>query len=285
MLTQEQLAETYRQACEVELQAFKPGNVSIYSAAHDMTVDDFRVSATVSAPALTNPDYTLGEKIYYAVRATRDAVACNTNLGIILLSAPLLQAAMNRKAGQSLRQAVTDVINNTSIADAQWVFQAIALAAPAGLGQSEQQDVNQTAQVTLTEAMTIASERDRIASQYTHFFKDIFDFAIMRYNHGFVWSGHAGWAALTVFCELLACYPDSHIERKYGTQYSDWLKAEMILLCNDIQVAKNPEVLLPKLTQLDKTLKAKKINPGTTADLTVAAVLVVFLEQLITHPA
>jgi triphosphoribosyl-dephospho-CoA synthase len=38
---------------------------------------------------------------------------------------------------------------------------------------------------------------------------------------------------------------------------------------------------MPMLHRLDQTFKAKRINPGTTADLTVATLLVVFLEKLI----
>ena len=63
MISAQDLSQLYKKACEVELQAFKPGNVSIYADGHDMTVDDFRVSAKVSAGPLCNPDYTLGEKI------------------------------------------------------------------------------------------------------------------------------------------------------------------------------------------------------------------------------
>ncbi|MDD1621713.1 MAG: triphosphoribosyl-dephospho-CoA synthase [Methylococcaceae bacterium] len=281
MITPEQLAEVYRQACEIELQAFKPGNVSIYSEGHDMTVEDFRVSAAVSAGPISNPGYSLGENIYYAVKATREAVACNTNLGIILLCAPLLQAATQRLKGQSLRESLQLVLDNTTRKDADWVFKAIALASPGGLGEAEQQDVHQEAEVTLTEAMAIAADRDRIALQYTICFKDIFEFTVLEYNRAFVLSGDCGWAALAVFCEMLARYPDSHIERKYGKQYSEWIEAEMSLLCNDLKTACQPEEVLPILHRIDKIFKAKKINPGTTADITVATVLVVLLEQLI----
>ena len=45
MISPQQLSELYQQACEVELQAFKPGNVSVYADGHDMTVADFRISA------------------------------------------------------------------------------------------------------------------------------------------------------------------------------------------------------------------------------------------------
>jgi triphosphoribosyl-dephospho-CoA synthase len=80
---------------------------------------------------------------------------------------------------------------------------------------------------------------------------------------------------------MLARYPDSHIERKYGKQYSEWIAVEMSLLCRDLKTANQPEEVLPILARIDKTFKAKKINPGTTADITVATVLVVLLEQLI----
>lgn len=281
MIAPEQLAEAYKQACEIELQAFKPGNVSVFSEGHDMTVEHFRISAAVSAPAISNPEYSLGEKIYYAVKATREAVACNTNLGIILLCAPLLQAMMQRTAGQGLREALGNVLENTTRQDADWVFMAIALAAPGGLGESDQQDVHRQADVTLTEAMAIAADRDRIALQYTTGFKDIFDFAVLEYNRAFVLSGDCGWAALAVFCEMLARFPDSHIERKYGKQYSEWVGAEMSLLCEALKTANKLEEVLPMLYGMDDAFKAKKINPGTTADMTVAAVLVVLLEQLI----
>lgn len=275
------LIEAYQRACEIELQAFKPGNVSIYSPAHDMTVEDFIRSAAVSADSVSNPAYSLGEKIYYAVKATREAVGCNTNLGIILLAAPLMQAYWQRQAGQSLRDSLRSVLENTTLQDAEWAFKAISLAAPGGLGKSEQQDVNQAPEVTLLEAMQIASPKDRIALQYTNGFKDIFDFAVLQYNQRFVLSGDCNWSALSVFAELLAKFPDSHIERKFGSQYSQWIAAEMAALCNALNNAKTLDELMPMLSNMDQAFKAKRINPGTTADLTVATLLVVFLEKLI----
>jgi triphosphoribosyl-dephospho-CoA synthase len=278
---QQALIEAYQRACEIELQAFKPGNVSVYSPAHDMTVEDFILSAKVSAEPVSNPDYSLGEKIFYAVKATREAVGCNTNLGIILLAAPLMQAYWQRQIGQSLRESLMVVLANTTLQDAEWAFKAITLAAPGGLGKSEQQDVNQAPEVTLLEAMQIASLKDRIALQYTNGFKDIFDFSVLQYNRAFVLSGESSWSALSVFAELLAKFPDSHIERKFGSQYSEWIAAEMATLCEALNNAGTLDELVPMLHRLDQTFKAKRINPGTTADLTVATLLVVFLEKLI----
>lgn len=280
MIARQLLIDAYLAACESELQAFKPGNVSVFSDGHDMTVADFRTSAEISALPITNPDYSLGEKIYYGVQATREAVACNTNLGIILLCAPLIQAAQCCSRQADLRQSLDMVLKNTTEQDADWVFKAIVLAAPGGLGESEQQDVNQHATVTLTQAMAIAAERDRIALQYTNCFKDIFDFTVLEYNRAFVLSGESGWATLVVYTEMLARYPDSHIERKYGKQYSEWIAEQMVMLSRAIKAAQKLEDVLPMLYRVDEMFKAKKINPGTTADITVATVLVVLLEQL-----
>ena len=227
MIAQQQLAELYRQACEIELQAFKPGNVSIYADGHGMSVSDFRISAEVSAGPLTNPVYSVGEKIFHAVKATRDAVGCNTNLGILLLCAPIIQAASQISFEIPLRQAVAQVLATTTINDAEWVFKAIALAAPGGLGESSEQDVHHSPTVSLVQAMKIAADKDRIALQYASDYKDIFDFAVFRYNAWLSQWRDRSWAAVFVYAELLAQYPDSHIERKHGNKYTDWVAVRM----------------------------------------------------------
>ncbi len=281
MLNQSELMAAYEYACEIELRAFKPGNVSIYAAGHDMTVDDFRISAKQSAEPITNINYSLGERIYYAVKATQEAVACNTNLGIILLCAPLLQAAEHANSIEELRKILADILANTSIADAEWVFRAIALAAPGGLGQSEQQDVAEKPSVTLTQAMRIASDRDRIALQFTTNYKDVFDFLVLRYNSCFNRWGDAEWSAVAVFAAMLAEYPDSHIERKYGDLYTRMVMDKMALVNDKLSKTDKPQQLLAYLGKVDSEFKSAGINPGTTADFTVATVLAVQLEQLL----
>jgi triphosphoribosyl-dephospho-CoA synthase len=84
---------------------------------------------------------------------------------------------------------------------------------------------------------------------------------------------------LSVFAHWLARYPDSHIERKYGKQYSEWIAEQMGWLCEAMQTAASLEEVLPLLYRMDQAFKAKKINPGTTADITVATVLVALLER------
>jgi triphosphoribosyl-dephospho-CoA synthase len=279
MISPAQLSDLYRQACEIELQAFKPGNVSIYAEGHDMTVADFRISAQVSAAPLCKPEYSVGEKIFYAVKATREAVGCNTNLGIILLCAPMIQAVSQIIPGLTLRQALSRVLAATTIADAEWVFKAITLASPGGLGSADQQDVHAKASVTLSEAMKLASSKDRIALQYVSDYKDVFDFAVLRYNLCFdLWGAH-NWAAVAVYTGLLSQFPDSHVERKYGNRYSELVASNMAMLDAELLKSSQPEQLKPSLYRIDQAFKSQGINPGTTADMTVATVLAVFLEK------
>lgn len=280
MSLEKQLRNFYLHACEIELQAFKPGNVSVYSEGHDMTVEDFRISANVSALEITNPVYSLGEKIYYAVKATRNAVGCNTNLGIILLCAPMIQAAYNKQANQTFQDALSALLKNTTVEDADWVFKAICLASPGGLGESDQEDVGQKSSTTLVEAMAIAQDRDRIALQFVTDFSDIFNFALIQYNKAQDLWGDQNWAAVAVYTALLSEYTDSHIERKYGKLYSALVHSLMSLANKELFNNNKPEDIIPLLQSIDQILKFKGINPGTTADLTVATVLAVDLLSL-----
>jgi triphosphoribosyl-dephospho-CoA synthase len=280
-ISQKQLVSAYIEACEVDVQAFKPGNVSVYSDGHDMTVRDFLISADVSAEAICNPDYSLGEKIYYSVQKTQKAVQCNTNLGIILLCAPLIQAAQNFANNVSLRQVLGQILSSTTVNDAEWVFKAITLASPGGLGESNEQDVKNRPEVTLTQAMAIASQKDRIALQYTTNYADIFNFSFLRYNGNFNRFGDKNWAAVAVFASLLSRYPDSHIERKYGNQYTQIVSNKMAAVEAELLSTDDPEQLGPMLHDIDQAFKDKGINPGTSADMTVATVLVVLLQGMV----
>ncbi len=278
MISATQLSRFYQQACDIELHAFKPGNVSIYAEGHDMTIKDFQLSAIASASPISNPSYSLGEKIYYAVKNTREAVGCNTNLGIILLCAPMIQALSKMDNKAIFRDVLANVLQSTTIEDARWVFKAIALASPGGLGNSEQADVHSEPQITLIEAMKIAENKDRIARQYTTNFKDIFDFSILRYNESFKQWGDLNWSAVASYSALLSKYPDSHIERKHGCQYTQQVQQQMLIVHKVLLNTDKPQQYENMLYEIDNQFKHSGINPGTTADLTVATIFV-FLAQ------
>src|SRR5690349_13182051 len=91
--SRDQLRAAYEEACRREIEALKPGNVHVFADGHRMSADQFVTSAEVSSGPLTDPALSVGRRILEAVRATRKAVDTNTNLGIVLLCAPLIRAA------------------------------------------------------------------------------------------------------------------------------------------------------------------------------------------------
>src|ERR1700722_11754922 len=77
-------------ACLFEATAPKPGNVHRGADFDDLNYPALVTSGIVIAPILARTqDRTLGEIIFSAVQATRAAVETNSNLGMILLLAPL----------------------------------------------------------------------------------------------------------------------------------------------------------------------------------------------------
>jgi triphosphoribosyl-dephospho-CoA synthase len=269
--SEQTLARLYIDACTEELQAFKPGNVSVHAAGHDMTATDFVRSAHVSAPALCAAGMRLGERVLAAIRATRNEVGCNTNLGIVLLCAPLLSAAQHRSAGNaSLATAVESVLSALTVRDAALVFEAIRTASPAGLGSTEQHDVERPATAGLREVMASAADRDRIARQYALGFPDVFGLGFELLNEADKRYEDRALRTVALYLGLLARVPDTHVQRKFGTEVAARVQHRAAVAEKALQ--RRHEVS-QMLRAFDAELKDGGINPGTTADLTVATLL------------
>ena len=269
----------FRFACWLDVAAFKPGNVSFASAGHRMHATDFLASAVAAAPALCAPDAAVGTRIEGAVAATWRAVGCNTNLGIVLLCAPLAQAWLQHAAAD--QPQVTAVLQTLTLEDARAAYRAIAQARPAGLGTADAQDVRSPDGPTLDlrAAMALAAARDRIAAQYSRDFDDLFGTAVPVFER-FV--GGAGIAAVRAmehtFVQLLAQWPDSHVERKFGQPMAQTVMAEARPWAVRSRAGDDLGTL-PAFITWDRSLKARGINPGTTADLCVATAFAVILSS------
>jgi len=259
-------------ACIEELDAPKPGNVSFASAGHGMTAADFVASARCTADALGTPGLSLGERVLGGVQATRAATGLNTNLGIVLLCAPLAQAALDGRPDRPLRAGLVQVLEDATIEDAERVFAAIRLAEPAGLGESERHDVRDPAAAPLLAVMREAERRDRVARQYARRFEDVFDLGLAALARSRMrWPGPQAVVALHL--TFLARFKDSHIERKLGTLISQRVRLEALRLIERLEASESPEMNVGELTRFDRSLKSRRINPGTSADLTVATLL------------
>ncbi|MGQ7793464.1 triphosphoribosyl-dephospho-CoA synthase [Faunimonas sp. B44] len=273
------IAELYRSSCLDELRAPKAGNVHDFSAGHGMTVSDFEVSANVTAPFVARAGAPVGERILGAIRATRAAVGCNTNLGIVLMSAPLAAAA-ERADGPSLRESVGRILAGLDVADATAVFEAIVLASPAGLGRSDAHDVRAPATVRLIEAMRTAAERDRIAWNYSNGFADVFEIGLPTYRAAMERFGDHLWATAAVHFAMMAAFPDTHIAREHGADAAARAQESARRIADELGSADEPRTLLPRILTLDGELKTAGVNPGTSADLTVATLFAERLERL-----
>ncbi|WP_244433754.1 triphosphoribosyl-dephospho-CoA synthase [Azospirillum sp. B506] len=267
-------------ACRLELMALKPGNVHIHAEGHGMTVAQFLDSAAAIAPILATPGRRVGEAILRAVEATQGVAGCNTNLGIVLLLAPLAGAALCRDKGEPLRLRLARVLDGLGVADATDAFAAIRLALPAGLGEAPQHDVAEAPRIDLRAAMATAADRDLIARQYATAFADVFTFGVARGRSALRRGASAAEAASAIHLGFMALHPDTHIARKHGAAAAERVRDQAFRL--ERRLSTGPTFgshagAARRLLAFDRALKRRGLNPGTSADLTVACLFVLRL--------
>jgi triphosphoribosyl-dephospho-CoA synthase len=231
----------------------------------DTSYDDFVRSAAAIRDPLTRA-LPVGEAIFAAVQATRAAIGKNTNLGIILLLAPLARSS-----------PLPHTLASLTLADADAAFRAIRLAKPGGLGDAPEQDVSAAPTVTLLEAMALAADRDMIARQYTTGFADVIQFGVPKLAEGFSRLGTVEDAILHSQLCWLAKFPDSLITRKRGHAAAEDVRqrAEAVLAAGGIGTR--------EWFDLDRQLRSEgnALNPGTTADLIAASLFVALREGIL----
>jgi triphosphoribosyl-dephospho-CoA synthase len=271
-------------ACLLEASAPKPGNVSPGRHFADLTYEDFLISAVTIAPAFMRvADQGVGETIRQAIEATACRTKTNTNLGIVLLLAPLAKAATQVIAGGSedspLRRALRQILDKTTVEDARQVYTAIRRARPGGLGRSDTQDVASEPDVTLLDAMRLAAGRDGIAREYATGFAVTFELGaptLMRARaDGLSWSD----AIVETYLSLLAHEIDTHIVRRTGVAAAERVSAlaRETLEAGGVRSAAGRHAI----DKMDSTIRDARNsnNPGTTADLTAAAIFVTLISR------
>ena len=274
-MTAGMVKDAYLWACLSELEALKVGNVHIYQSGHDMQLTDFVTSAVITAPIISNPRTSVGEKISQSIEASFQAVGCNTNLGIILLVAPIAQACLTNH--DQLRDRLKDIIANLDQKDAEHAFQAIARAYAQHLPVMPSHDVRTKPTITLRQAMQQAQSRDLIARQYAHAFDDVYRIGVA--NLQLNSQNPLETQIALMYLRFLAALPDSHIERQHGRQKALEIQKKAQNSIKKIMI-KGFAPCKKDLHQWDKCLKNNHINPGSCADLTVASLMIFFIENL-----
>jgi triphosphoribosyl-dephospho-CoA synthase len=289
-------------ACLLEASAPKPGNVSPGRHFADVRYEDFLASAAaIGGPLAGAGTRPLGATVRLAVEATARWTRTNTNLGIVLLLAPLARAALleltattvRLKAdptadatpnpvmygfSRTLRDSLRRVLEAATVQDARDVYAAIRCAAPGGLGRVETQDVADEPTMTLLDVMRLAKDRDGIAREYATGFEVTFLTAApllaRARGDGLSWDD----AASETFLTLLAAAPDTHVTRRGGAAMAAEVSrhARLALAAGGVRTERGRRAI----DDMDRELRDARhlANPGTTADLTAAAIFVTLLE-------
>ncbi|MHA7685207.1 triphosphoribosyl-dephospho-CoA synthase [Cupriavidus sp. PET2-C1] len=271
-------AAAFLWACTLDVAVAKPGNVSMDAPGHGMTARLFLDSAAAALAPLTDAALTVGARIEEAVAQTQAVARCNTNLGILLLCAPLAAAAQGEppRDAETLRKRTEAVLAGLTVADAEAAYRAIAHAMPAGLGAAPEQDVAARPTVNLRAAMHLAAMRDTVARQYANGYADVFTLGLPVLRRHL--AGHGPWperlhrAVTAVHLAFLARFPDSHIARKHGLPAARRVSARARLFHWRFEAGQS--IGPDELAHWDRELKAGGLNPGTSADLTVASAMI-----------
>ena len=268
-------------ACIWEATAAKPGNVYRGADFDDLTYADFLTSAAMIGPIIDRtPELGVGATVLAAVEATRAAVATNTNLGMLLLIAPLAAA----EGTVPLAVGIPRLLAELTERDTEHVYAAIRVVQPGGLGKVDEADVNAAPPaITLTAAMQLAADRDLVARQYANDFADVF------------WLADGIQAAvdnaqplndaiILAYLELLARQPDTLIARKCGLSVAEEASAQAAAVLAARE--HSTEAYRDALADFDFWLRADahRRNPGTSADLIAAALFVLLREGRLNWP-
>ncbi len=259
-------------ACLLEVSAAKPGNITPAHDFSDTTYADMVRSALALGPVFARRRVTqrsVGELIADGVEATARVARANTNLGIVLLFAPLARAAVTQRAGESLRSATERTLGGLDVDDAATAFAAIARANPGGLDDAPEHDVRAPADVSLREAMADAAHRDSIASEYATGYAIVFDTGLPLLDDALRKGLSTLDAIVSVHVGLLSSCPDTLIARKAGVDVARAVSA----------AAREVRDGIRSPAEFDASLReaGNRLNPGTTADLVAATLLAALL--------
>ncbi|WP_339748209.1 triphosphoribosyl-dephospho-CoA synthase [uncultured Rubinisphaera sp.] len=274
-----QLTKWTETACLWEAEAPKAGNVHPHASFADLTYQDFVRSARATAFILSRIDQRgIAKSILDAVKTVKLQIGRNTNLGIVLLIAPL--AAASRDG--SIEDHIAQQIDELNVADSRLIYEAIRTAKPGGMGTTSEQDLSAEPTEPVREIMSLAADRDLIARQFSNNFADVLGFGRDRLE---TWWERCpqdrNQAIVGLHLEWMANYPDSLIARKCDEEIAmeSSVRAKQVLDLNWPETVESQE----EFAKLDAWLRddGHRKNPGTSADLVAATLFVGLCEGLI----
>jgi triphosphoribosyl-dephospho-CoA synthase len=284
MKTAKQIAELAQMACVLEVCAPKPGNVNRDHDFSDTSLQDFLLSAIAVGAAFENADWLgIGEILLQAVTDTRRLVRSNTNLGIVLLLAPLVKACGREGAPQfsceNLRHTLRAELRALTVEDSRLAYAAIRLARPGGMGRVNEADISEEPSIPLLQAMVMAQSRDSVAREYATGFEITFEIGLPALREALVQGADFSSAIVQAYLAILSRVPDTLISRKNGEQTAHRISAAAneVLRQGGVFSTHGRDAVM----EFDRELRDPdhRLNPGTTADLTTACIFLALLGE------
>jgi triphosphoribosyl-dephospho-CoA synthase len=295
------ISKSLQLAILLEVSAEKPGNVNLATSFEGTRCQHFFASAIAAGSSfheaasrgnlvaenkLGISEVGLGKLIKscaYEVNASQKGG--NTILGTIMLFMPLAIAAGMTPTDKNcsfnfsqMRKNIDLAVKATTAWDAVHLYEAVDIASPSGLNKSSELDVTDPASkerlirdnVTLFEVFKLASSYDDICFEWVNNYSITFDLAYP-YLMEQVKTKCLNTAVVHTFLKILSERPDTFIARKVGKEKAQQVSADAkaILELGGVETEKGKK----SLQAFDKKLRLSKnkCNPGTTADLTAAA--------------
>jgi triphosphoribosyl-dephospho-CoA synthase len=297
----QQISQCLQLAILLEVSSEKPGNVNLTSSFEGTTCQHFLASAIAAGPALQKAArqgiLVAGNKVCLEKVGLGQLIkTCvsdvnawqrggNTILGTIMLFVPIAAAAgmTSEKKDFSfelreMRKNIDKIISASTALDSVHLYQAIAIANPSGLNKSADLDVNDSASkqrliqenITLLDVFKIGADYDDISNEWVNNFPVTFDLGYP-YLKEQLKTKHLNTAIVHTFLKILSERPDTFIARKVGRQKAIEVSADakVVLELGGLETEKGKK----SLREFDQKLRQSqnKCNPGTTADLTAAA--------------
>ncbi len=302
------IVECAEKACILEVSSEKPGNVTPTKSFSDVSYKDFVLGARAMKPSVAEAairGYRVGVigggrvslanvRVGYLIK---DAVlrvkashsGGNTHLGTIMLLVPLAAAAglcLGRKWGYvRLHDALREVVGCSTVQDSLDLFDAVNSANAGGLGESDLDVRSAESKTTLLEGkmsflrvMEYSSQRDMIAMEVAGGMPVVFETS-ERLKGLSETAGDLRTAIVQAYLTVLSEHADTLVARKAG-----WAEAEKISF-KAKKVLERGGTLSPRgrkaLSEFDEYLRSdgNKLNPGTTADIIAAALMVCLLRK------
>lgn len=242
------VANAFLEACLLDVAAIKPGNVGFHRADRGMQAVDLVRSARVAATVIARPGLRVTERIHSTLGAVRGAIGAHPNAGVVLLCAPLAHAALSVEPGQG-----TDAFANNVSHTLERLNLPGGTVAWAG-----------SREAVLAEL---------VGAHYASHYVDVRGMGLQRLAQARARGRDWRWAVTEVFLAFLAARTDGYIARRHGDAVAREVSGEALDFDRMAARATDLQKLQIELVDWDRRLKARRINPRHSADLTVATVL------------